>query len=379
MSTTLQKNDRVVWIDLLRVFASCMVPIAHLCSNCWNLTEGVNSSDFFVLNVFNSASRWVVPVFVMISGIFFLNPEKKCDPKKIFSKNIVRMATAFIFWSFLYALQWTLFRPHAQGEAVVPFSKTFFLSELVKGEYHMWYLYMIALLYLFTPLIRVFSDNATKKQLEFFILASLVFACFFPMLNEFPFLQKIGIKSLNEHFHLSFVSGYIGMYVAGQYLVRFPLEKLKRNIMYALGILSYFFTLFANLWISRVNNKPSKAFLEAQYINATLVGIALFIFFKYEVSKINFSDRAVKIISWLSARSFGVYLCHVFVMRAFQYFGIQVIHFSPAHATVDMSAFSYVHIPPIIGVPVLATLVVIISFGVSALISKIPVLKKYVV
>ena len=85
------------------------------------------------------------------------------------------MATAFIFWSFLYALQQNFFPPHAYTKEIPAFSKRAFFNDLLSGEYHMWYLYMIALLYLLTPLIRVFSDNATKKQLEAFMVLSFIF------------------------------------------------------------------------------------------------------------------------------------------------------------------------------------------------------------
>lgn len=373
-----RKQNRVIWIDLLRVVATCMVPLAHLVSNCWNLVNDVHSADYITMNFYSAMCRWVVPCFVMISGVFFLDPAKECDPKKIFKKNVVRMATCFIFWSFLYALQWTLFRPHAQGETVQPFSKKFFLSELIVGEYHMWYLYMIAFIYLITPLIRVFSDNATKKQLEAFIVLSFLFVNVIPFFLEFPFIQQFTFDDVYEDLSLPFVSGYVGVYVAGQYMVRYPLEKTKRRIVYALGILGYAVTVAANLWLSFKKDKPLKDFLNTELATSAIIAYALFLFFQNVVSKINFSEKAVKIIKWLSARSFGAFLCHVFVMRAFQYFGIQVMHLSPQHATVDLSFLPYIKIPVIIGAPVLWILVVIGSFLVSWGVSKIPKIAKYI-
>lgn len=372
-------KQRVVWLDLLRVIATCLVMLAHLCSNVWNITSGIHSSDWLTLNFYSSFCRWVVPAFVMISGVFFLNPAKECDPKKIFKKNVVRMATAFIFWSFLYALQWTLFRPHAQFETVQPFSKKFFINELITGEYHMWYLYMIAALYLFTPLIKVFSDNATKRQLETFIAFSFIFTNFIPMLLEIPFIKQFSFSSAYDDLNLSFVTGYVGMYVAGQYMIRFPFKKKVRYAVYAAGLLGFCITLFGNIAIAFSTNKATKALMETSLGNNVAIAYAIFTLFQHGVSKINFKEKAVNIISWMSKYSFGAYLCHVFVMRAFQYFGIQVIHFSPNHATVNLSFLPYIHIPPIIGVPVLSALVMAGAFLVSYGISKIPVLKKYVV
>lgn len=372
-------KPRVIWIDLLRIFATFVVPVTHLCSNCWNLTEGVHSSDYITMNFFAALCRWVVPGFVMISGVFFLDPSKPCDPKKIFKKNVVRMATAFLFWSFLYALQWTLFRPRAYGETVKAFTKKFFVDELIVGEYHMWYLYMIALLYLLTPLIRVFSDNATKKQLEGFMILSFIFSHFIPMMLEIPFFKQFTFDEVYEDLNIGFIGGYVGVYIAGQYMVRYPFKKKARQIAYIGGVLGYFITALGNIWLSFVKNDSIKDMLGANLACSIMIAYGFFNFFQHVVSKIEFKEKAVKIIKWLSARSFGAFLCHVFVMRAFQYFGIQVIHLSPAHATVDMSFMPYVHIPAIIGVPVLSVLVIIGSFLVSWGVSKIPVLNKYVV
>ncbi len=368
-----------MWIEVLRVFATCLVPLAHLCSNVLNATPGVHSPDYITMNFYNSMCRWVVPAFVMISGVFFLNPEKECDPKKIFKKNVVRMATAFIFWSLLYALQQNLFPPHAYGKEIAPFSKRAFFNDLLSGEYHMWYLYMIAALYFITPLIKVFTDHATKRQLETFMVLSFIFANAVPMFLAIPFVKKFEFAVVNQYIQMSFVSGFTGLYVGGQYMVRYPFRKKVRCFVYLMGILGYIMMSCGNLWLAFYLDKPTKDFLAATHASSVMIAYAMFTFFQHVISKINFSEKSVKLIKWLSARSFGVYLCHVFIMRAFQYFGIQVIHFKPKMATIDLSFLPYVHIPAIIGVPVLTLLVLIGSFFVSWIISKIPMLKKYVV
>lgn len=368
-----------MWIELLRIFSTCLVPMAHLCSNVINNTAGVHSTDYITLNFINSMCRWVVPVFVMISGIFFLNPEKECDPKKIFKKNIVRMATAFIFWTVIYALQQNFFPPHAYGKEVAAFSKKAFFNDLISGEYHMWYLYMIAALYLLTPLIKVFTDHATKRQLETFMALSFIFANVIPMFLAYPFIKKFEFNLVNQYLSAGFVTGYTGLYVGGQYMVRYPFTKKVRRIVYLMGILGYILMSCSNLWLSFYKDSPTKDLLQTYHASSVMISYAVFTFFQHVVSKINFGEKSAKVIMWLSARSFGVYLCHVFIMRCFQYFGIQVIHFKPAASVFDLSFLPYVHVPAIIGVPVLTALVLIISFAVSWAFSKIPVLNKYVV
>lgn len=374
-----ESKKRVVWLDLLRVAATCFVPMAHLCSNVINQTAGVLSADYLALNFVNSMCRWVVPVFVMISGVFFLDKEKECDPKKLFKKNIVRMASAFLFWSFLYALQQNLLPAIGSHKEIPPFSERAFINDFISGEYHMWYLYMIALLYLVTPLIKVFTDNATKKQLEAFMVLSFIFANLIPMLLCIPFVKQFEFDTVYDDLNLSFISGYAGLYIAGQYMVRYPFRKKVRTFIYAMGFFGYALTAGLNLWVSVRNDDPAKTFLNVEHASTVMIAYAIFTFFQHVVSKVEFKESRVKLIKWLSARSFGVFLCHVLVMRVFQYFGIQVIHLSPKIARIDLTHLPYIKFPAIIGIPVLTLLVLIGSLGVSWIFSKIPVLKKYVV
>ena len=374
-----EAKKRVIWIDLLRVVTTCFVPMAHLCSNVINQTPGVLSGDYLTLNFANSATRWVVPMFVLISGVFFLDKEKECDPKKIFKKNVVRMATSFIFWSFLYALQQNLLPAIGSHKEIPPFSKKAFLEDFITGEYHMWYLYMIAVLYLVTPLIKVFTDNATKKQLEAFMVLSFLFVNVMPMVLCIPFINKIGFKEIYDDMAIGFIGGYTGIYIGGQYMVRYPFRKKVRVIIYIMGVVGYILMSGLNLWFSVENDEPTKKFLNVEHASTTMIAYAIFTFFQHVVSKVDFKEKAIKAIKWLSARSFGAFLCHVFVMRFFQYFGIQVIHFDPKIARIDLTHIPYINFPPIIAIPVLTLLVVIGSFTISWVFSKIPVLKKYVV
>ena len=206
-----------------------------------------------------------------------------------------------------------------------------------------------------------------------------VFSNLAPMLLKFPFIKQFEFDNVYDYLHLSFIGGYAGLYMGGQYMVRYPFRKKTRIFIYAMGVLGYALMAGCNFWLSVKNDKPTKAFLDADNAASVMIAYALFTFFQHVVSKVDFKEKAVKAIKWLSARSFGVYLCHVFVMRAFQYFGIQVIHFDPKIARVDLTHIPYIDLPPLIMIPLLTLLVLIGSFGVSWIVSKIPVLKKYVV
>ena len=91
---TLSREQRAYHLDFLRVFATFAVMVLHLAAQNWDKIN-VKTFEWNVFNFYNSIVRWAVPVFVMISGALFLS--KDIQLKKIFSKYILRIVTAFLF------------------------------------------------------------------------------------------------------------------------------------------------------------------------------------------------------------------------------------------------------------------------------------------
>lgn len=49
-------------------------------------------------------ASFAVPLFVMISGALWLDRDKEVTIKKLWTKNIFRIITAFLFWSLSYVV-----------------------------------------------------------------------------------------------------------------------------------------------------------------------------------------------------------------------------------------------------------------------------------
>ena len=83
----MEKNDcmkgRVVYYDFLRVIASFCVVMTHVAQQVW-YHDPIDTYEWNVANVYESAVRWSVPVFVMISGSLFLS---SCKSFKLIIKN----------------------------------------------------------------------------------------------------------------------------------------------------------------------------------------------------------------------------------------------------------------------------------------------------
>ena len=173
------EGGRLVYADLLRVAATLAVVILHL-SGGWISEVPVASGAWRVFNVYNGLTRWCVPVFVMLSGMFLLDPKKSLSYRSLFFRQILRIVAALVVWSVVYGL----FARFLSGTPLTLSALIQVLRDLVWGRlhYHLWFLPMIVGLYLATPFLRAFVRGASRSDFHFFFLLVFVFAMLLPTL-----------------------------------------------------------------------------------------------------------------------------------------------------------------------------------------------------
>ena len=96
VSTT--NGEDIVYIHFLRIASTYGVVLLHAIGYQFGSVE-VSSSEWMILNCMRSMVTITVPSFVMISGALSLG--KEYDFKAI-GKKILRIMTAFFFWSFVH-------------------------------------------------------------------------------------------------------------------------------------------------------------------------------------------------------------------------------------------------------------------------------------
>lgn len=175
---------RRTFIDKLRVAAACAVVMLHTITG---VTDTVNMANYplenTVLLIVRDWVTWCVPVFIMISGYLFLNPAKKITMQDVLFKYCRRVLLALFFFGV----------PFACMEQIM-LTKTFGMEMLLKsivmvcrGETwsHMWYLYMLLLLYLITPLLKwIFGKTSVFVPCAILILLGA--GC-----SLLPFLKRL--------------------------------------------------------------------------------------------------------------------------------------------------------------------------------------------
>ncbi len=344
------KKERIVYMDVLRIFAIFSMMLLHVAASNWSAAD-VSTSDWQAFNIYDSFARFCVPVFIMISGSLFLDNSREFSMKKLAKKNILRLVSAYFFWSLLYSIVTGIINKN------VTFSSR--ITDFLCGRYHLWFVFAIIGLYLITPLLR--KITADEKMTEYFLTLWFVFCCVFGLLKRITPIAKIA-SEISADFQMNFVLGYSGYFVLGYVLFKKDFSLKARKIIYALGAAGFAATaIITSVWSVAVN-APIKSLYNNFMPNVCLQSVAVFVFFKYEVSKIKWSEKQLKVISKISALSFGMYLFHDFVNILFKQIGF---------TTLTYNAF--------LSVPCNTLIVFAISLAVTYGISKIPYINRYII
>lgn len=349
----MEKKERLIYADILRIVCVFGVLVIHSVSLFWRHIP-IKTVSWTVFACLDSVFRFAVPVFVMISGMFMLSPEKDRGIKNLYSKNILRIFTSFVFWSLLYAVFNSI-----PTNPDIHFSIHKFFLRIIQGEYHLWFLFMIAGLYMVTPVLRKIVED--KKLTEYFLAIWFVFCLFANFAKLIPYFGDTIFEVLRK-FKMSAAIQYSGFYILGYYLNKYPLDKKFRIPVYILGFLSIAATALATVYFSFSAMNAQSQYLEYLLPTTMLSSCSLFIFIQNACAKRSFSDKKKQVIAALSKYSFGVYLCHIFVINTFNRLDIIKLE-----------------LPYIVIFSIALISTVIISTIVSAILNHIPVLKKYIV
>ena len=296
-------RKRILYLDVLKIIALFAVICIHIVGGKFGFFSP-GSPEWNGVNLVDSLSRWCVPVFVMVSGALFLDPDKPFDVKKLYSKNIVRLVAAFFFWSFLYALYSWWNNNFSGGLLSV-------LKATVVGEYHMWFIFMIVGLYVITPPLRLVAKN--EKVLTYTICIIFLLMTVNGYAGVFP--SSTSISAILEDANLN--PGYIGYYLLGWWLKSHSLSSKCSIALCGFGMVGFAVTYLATLGASL---EYCETGLVSQYyeyctLNVALMSVAVFVAVKSIVewleARVDFRFMRI-LVSEIANLSLGIYLMHVF-------------------------------------------------------------------
>lgn len=342
-----RKKERIWYWDILRIAAVIFLVIRHISTASFDFVEPLGAK-WWVFNVYGSLAAWMVPVYLMLSGASFLDPEKEVTVRSIWSKNIFRMFLAFVVWSILYAVY-----NHISGQD----AHTDWIEMLFTGHFHLWFLPMIMGIYMLLPLLRAISRNLKGTAYVFFI--SLIMSVAFPMMQDLGWMPDAElITGMNN---VGFISSHVCFFFAGWLFHKVELSKKQRCFLYTVGILATIIVFWGTWQLTLRDGVHNEDMQSDSNLLTGIQGIALFVLVKELCKNKRYSLETQEALKTYSSLTFGVYLVHVMLIALLDRFGFSPITYNAGWM-----------------IPLIFFLVTPMSFFITWLLRKIPVVGKYI-
>jgi surface polysaccharide O-acyltransferase-like enzyme len=314
MSRLMQSNrQNIEWIDSLRVIATIGVIMIHEATPVVKMSYGGNMGNWWTGNIFDSAVRFAVPLFLMLSGATMLG--KEYDLKTFYKKRFVRVLFPFLFWMLAYwVYRWMVLPASLQPHT---FSSIWFWAVKLLGNEgiskHFWYVYMILFFYLLFPWIGKGVRGLKNREVFWLIIG-------WALLSFSSRKLSVNFYSWTDHYPAKLLGycQYSGYLVLGYYLTKFSVTTtLQRMIAGGLFVISVAFTAVSTFYYSQQAHHLDLSMYGNITFNAMLQVISLFLLLKDTTIK---NKILLQIQRLISKFSYGVYLSHIMVIGVlFQY------------------------------------------------------------
>lgn len=351
-------GPRKQFLDVLRVLATCAVVLMHVLTGATDVTDASIVPEYrsLLLSVMDLVT-WCVPIFLLISGYLFLNPERTLTYPVMIKKYCRRIALAILLFGV----------PYAASELVVA-ERTFrirMIPEALKMTLmghtwsHMWYLYLILFLYLVTPLLkkvlRVLPVWGVAAVMAVIFLGSSVA----PFLNKVLDVNSIPVLPDGGVYFLYYLCGYF-------FAVREVCVDKGRNVWLTAAV--------AVLALGMILSRTLAGFsIQMAYNYPFTVLLAVLLF----AAGWNGSIKKYR-IPWqeAGALSFAVYLVHpVYVNLLYKF-----VKITPFTVLEQCGVQSVVAGQAVLILLLAAFCLVVLALATATawMLRKIPVLRKYV-
>ena len=328
----------MIWLDNIRILATFAVILLHVSAGVV-VHYNVGTEYWWVGNLYDSSVRWCIPIFVMISGALLLDPTKQEDFITFYQKRVSRLLIPLVAWS-VFFLIWVTFKNPALSSDVL-------LQRILSGMpyYHMWFLYMIFGLYLFSPFLQKTIIHSSKKEFLHLISITLIIAAF-----NFSYGH---LSSEIPQLFINWFLFFIPYFLLGAYIHQ-DKHQFSKLLLWGIFILSFILTMIG-CYITAVAIDLAMGLYFYGYLSITVIPMSISLMYLLKSWNKPIFNHAMT--RKLSALTLGIYLVHPLVLQAID-------------GTINLH--------PIVSIPLSTFIIFTLSFGITWVISQIPYLRRVV-
>ena len=217
----MEQKQRKTWLEVIRIIACFGVIYNHVFGYRFFDVPGIGgvmaTYAFFL-------SKMAVPLFFMISGILLLPRE---DSYKKNWQRIFRMAVVLVVMSVFY-----------YGGDCLKNGESFNLTKLVtiilrwEPSTAYWFLYRYLSILVMLPILQRLVRDMERKDFHYYLAITAAASCTLPIVRHL--IPALGISQFLD---LSAFSAYIGLMLAGLYMERYLHFTRRGGVIAAAGVM----------------------------------------------------------------------------------------------------------------------------------------------
>lgn len=354
---------RIPWVDMVRIASILMVISMHagdeIVYDLWGkapFRHGAIASWWLSGIVYKSLSSLCVPLLFMLSGYLLLS--SNYNTFSFFKKRFTKVLIPLFAWSAIY-MWW-------DGELMQAASLQQGVKFIIRGVltdsayFHLWFLYVLIGLYLVTPLLGRFIQNASDPEIAYIIGLWLVSILMFAIIRSVSGYEMV-------LFSQPYVSGYLGYFVAGYFLDKREYSTKTVALAAAFLVLAIVGKTLWAYYLTYRGGKFDTDLFDYLHWHVVLPSLAGFIVFKYVAQVITgrLSQNLEVHLQAVSNATFGIYLIHIIVL--------QTLHDGVFGFHLSTGSFH-----PLLAIPITTVTVFFFSFFIIYPLQKIPLFNKIV-
>lgn len=346
---------------MMRIFAIFWVIFNHTGTNGFFLfsLRPVGGAQFWAYLFVSIFCKFAVPLFLAISGALMLNRQN--EPFRKWIGRIVKIVVILVVYSGLYYL----YNGMRNG---YKYDLWEFLIKLYSSNLstHLWYLYLYIAYLVVLPFLRAMV-KALDNKYYYYLFFIAVLGGVLPSL-EFFFTQ--GKVTINGDLKISWLTNSVVLYPMLGFFMQHKIEidGIKKIlptiwIMDIAGIIwSCYMTYYKGVMTGVFLEAESQTFHNSfVVINCVAIFLTIRLIFEERV----FSSVLRKIILSFGGCTFGIYLWHIWVRGTRLYDGVlEILH--------------RIKLNYMISIWIVCLIILVASYIITLVLSKIPVVKKIV-
>ncbi len=331
--------NRIKYVDMLKFVAILAVILLHV----FAIGEPIMVPIFNVkLVTFGSFVKFGVPIFLMITGMLTLN--KEIELSSFFKKKVIRIVFPLIFFF------------------IIAYICNVYSTPLLS----FWYCWMIIATYFAIPVINKLVQNSSLKEIRYFVLVFLMTSVIYTFANKY---------NISMHLDFNFFIGPVSYLVFGYYLSKREFN-LENKWLICISLLLFILVSFYKIYIGDSLFLNSHQFM-ISYLDVSIFQViqtsCVFIFIKsiYEsaeglsgkIRDVLESKYVSRFIESISRSSYGIYLIHIIILRAYVLPFVLEIPMTGKQACISIA--------------LVTTLMLLMSWIIIWILGKVPFINKF--